>query len=189
MDVIYERMYAIGYIILFLYSIGGGYVALIVAVLLSLSPDTNIKLIPSVLIAFSANFLGANIMFYMARNYKAEIAKYLSKHRRKVALTHLYLRRYGALIIFAHKYFYGIKTIVPLAMGMSKFSFIKFSAYNFLSSMLWTILVATVTYILGDEIRRIYNAIPPYYFPVSGAIIIAAVTLFIYVRAKKKNKN
>jgi membrane protein DedA with SNARE-associated domain len=74
----------------------------------------------------------------------------MSKWGRKIALTHILMRKYGIWILFIKKYIYGIKTLVPLAMGLTKFDFKKFTLYNLLASIVWGVVVGTISYFLGQ---------------------------------------
>ena len=57
-----------GYVILFLYSLGGGFVALIGAAVLSYAGKMDLGL--SIAVAVVANFLGDTLLFYLARYQK-----------------------------------------------------------------------------------------------------------------------
>ena len=113
-----------GYIILFIYSFGGGFVALVVAGILSYSGELNI--IITLLVAGIANFIGDQFLFTVARKNKNQAKQMMQKHKRKIAMSHLLMRKYGSLVIFLQKYIYGIKTLIPLAMGLTKYDYKKF---------------------------------------------------------------
>ena len=66
-----------GYVILFLYSLGGGFVALVGAALLSYAGKMD--LIASIAVAIVANFVGDLLLFYLARYQKQGMMPYLSK--------------------------------------------------------------------------------------------------------------
>ena len=63
-----------GYLILFLYSLGGGMVATIGAGLLSFDGSMNLSL--SIAIAAVANFIGDMILVYMGRYNKRSVMPY-----------------------------------------------------------------------------------------------------------------
>jgi membrane protein DedA with SNARE-associated domain len=137
-----------GYIALFLYSFGGGMLALAIAGVFSFTGDLNIYYV--VAVAALSNFIGDQFLFLIARNNKSYAKSMMSKWGRKIALSHLLMRKYGIWIVFIQKYIYGVKTLVPLAMGLTKFDFKKFSIYNLLASLLWAILVGSISYYLGQ---------------------------------------
>lgn len=137
-----------GYIILFLYSLGGGFVALIAASVLSYAEKMDLGL--CMLTAAVANFLGDMLLFYLARVQKTEVLKYLQKHRRKLALTHILMKKYGPPILILKKYIYGIKTLVPLAAGLTHFNVVKFTLLNAIGAIIWSVSIGAMGYFLGE---------------------------------------
>ena len=80
-----------GYIALFLYSFGGGFVGLVVAGVLSYAGDLNIYI--SLLVAGSSNFLGDQFLFFLARKNKNYAKDMMKNYGRKIALAHLMMRK------------------------------------------------------------------------------------------------
>jgi len=144
-----------GYLILAIYSFGGGMVALVGAGLLSALGKMDITL--SILIASIANFLGDSFLFYLAQSNKKEVLKYLRKYRRKIAYTNLLMRRYGWMVVFLQKYIYGVKTLVPIVMGLSRYDFKRFTLLNFFASTLWGLLVGLGSYYFSAAARAWFN--------------------------------
>ena len=171
-----------GYIILFLYSFGGGFVALVVAGILSYSGELNI--IISIVVAGVSNFLGDQFLFTLARKNKHQAKKMMQKHRRKIALSHLLMRKYGTWVIFIQKYIYGIKTLIPLAMGITKYDYKKFIFFNILSTILWACIVGMAAYMLGELVYKYIDELKSYAPFVVGAIIIGVI--YFFKRVDKK---
>jgi len=144
-----------GYIVLFLYSFGGGFVALVVASVLAYHNELNIIFV--MITAATANFIGDQFLFTIARNNKYQAKQMMRKYRRKIALSHLLMRKYGSFVIFIQKYIYGIKTLIPLIMGLTKYDIKKFMLYNFLATIVWTILIGGVSYFLGETVYTLFD--------------------------------
>ncbi len=161
-----------GYIALFAYSFGGGFVGLVVAGVLSYAGDLN--LVVSMIVAGSANFLGDQFLFYMARTNKTYANNTMKKYGRKVALAHLLMRRYGSPVVFIQKYIYGIKTLIPLAMGLTKYSFQKFTIYNVFATIVWAVVVGYASYLMG-EIILTYAEEYKYY----GVAVVLAIVFSV----------
>ncbi len=167
-----------GYIALFIYSLGGGFVGLMAAGVLSFMGKLDLS--TSIAIAFVANFLGDTLLFYMSRYHKSDVLKYLKKHRRKLALSHLLMRRHGNWIIFFQKFVYGIKTLIPLAIGITKYSFAKFSIFNLAASALWAVVVGGGSYLAGQSIVNAFAVVSdkPYIAPIVLISIAGAIWLY-----------
>ncbi len=169
-----------GYIILFLYSFGGGFLALVVAGILSYSGELDIVI--TLLVAGAANFLGNQFLFTIARKNKHQAKEMMQKHRRKIAMTHLMMRKYGSWVIFLQKYIYGIKTLVPLAMGLTKYDYRKFIFFNILATIVWTLLVGLSSYMMGDLVYTYIEEFKTY-----GMVFIVIILFAVYYFYKKYN--
>ncbi|MEA3384005.1 MAG: DedA family protein [Campylobacterota bacterium] len=167
-----------GYIILFLYSFGGGFVALVVAGILSYSGELNIFIV--LLVAGTANFIGDQFLFTIARKNKSQAKEMMKKHQRKIALSHLLMRKYGSAVIFIQKYIYGIKTLIPLAMGLTKYDYKKFIFFNIFATIAWTLIVGLSSYMLGELVYKYIEEFKTY-----GIVFVVVVLLLVAYLFKK----
>ena len=90
-----------GYIILFLYTLGGGMVAIIAAGVLSYAGSMNLPLV--IIIATISNALGDTLLFYLSRYNKKEIMPYFKKQKRNLALAQILFKKHGGKIILFKK--------------------------------------------------------------------------------------
>ena len=155
MEDIINSLAAYGYIILALYSFGGGMVALAGAGILSSLGKMDISV--SIVIAIVANCIGDGFLFYMAQSNKKEVMRYIRKHRRKIAYTNLLMRKYGWMVIFIQKYIYGVKTLVPVIMGLSRYSMKRFMILNVFASILWGFVVGLASYYFSTAVRQWFS--------------------------------
>ncbi len=167
-----------GYIALFAYSFGGGFVGLVFAGVLSYAGDLNLYI--SILVAGTANFLGDQFLFFLARKNKSYAKDMMSKYGRKIALAHIMMRKYGSLVVFIQKYVYGIKTLIPLAMGLTKYSAVKFTIFNAIATMLWGVIVGYASYTAGEYILSSADD-----FKYIGLGIVAVILLTVSYYFKK----
>lgn len=146
--------YAIwGYGILFLYSFGGGMIALLAASVLAGVGKLDLSL--CIIIAAVANFLGDELLFYLAKFNKNAVLPYFKKHRRKLALAQILFKSYGGKIILAKKFIYGLKTLIPLAIGLSKYNAKKFLFLNAICAIIWAVNLGLLGFFAGDFIQQI----------------------------------
>jgi len=167
-----------GYVILFLYSFGGGMIALVVAGILSYSGELNIVI--TILVAGGANFIGDQFLFMVARKNKQQAKQMMQKHKRKIAMSHLLMRKYGTWVIFLQKYIYGIKTLIPLAMGLTKYDYKKFMILNFFATVVWSLIVGLSSYMLGNLVYKYMDEFKTY-----GLIIVILIVVGIFYFYRK----
>ena len=186
MDDMLNNLSTYGYIVLFLYSLGGGFVALLGAGVLSFMGKMDLSL--SIAVAFTANFIGDSLMFYMSRYHKKEMMEYFKKHRRKLAFSHLLLKKHGSWIIIVKKFIYGLKTLIPLAVGLTKYDFWKFSGYNAIGAAIWAVAVGGLSFLFGGVLIEGYKVVSdkPYLAPVMLVIVGGSVWFYLSQATKKK---
>lgn len=142
----------------------------------------------AITIAFIANFIGDSLMFYMSRYHKREMMEYFKKHRRKLAFSHLLLKKRGSWIIIIKKFIYGLKTLVPLAIGLTKYDFWKFSAYNAIGAAIWAIVIGGGSYLFGGALIEGYKMVSdkPYLAPLMLLLVGGSVWLYLSQATKRK---
>jgi len=182
----FSNLATYGYIGLFLYSLGGGFVAIIGAGVLSFLGEMDLTL--SILIAFTANTLGDFLLFYMARYQKSMMMDGLRKHRRKLALSHVLMKKYGSWIILFQKFVYGIKTLIPIAIGLTKYDFKRFAVLNVLSAAVWALVFGLGSYYSGSALVKVAGFIgeKPWIAPL--ILVIFGGALWFYMEKATKRK-
>jgi membrane protein DedA with SNARE-associated domain len=170
-----------GYIVLFLYSLGGGFIALAIAGVLSFTGDLSIEI--TIIVAFIANFVGDQVLFLLARNKNIFAKEMLNKHRRKIALATVMMRKQGDLSIFLQKYIYGIKTLIPIVIGLSKYSSSRFLVFNFFAAIIWALIVGVSSYMMGEVVIRVFEEFKYYSIPI--VVIILGGVYYMFKRVEK----
>jgi len=147
MEDTFSNLATYGYIGLFLYSLGGGFVGLVAASVLSFMGKMDLTYVIS--IAFLGNALGDVLLFWLTRYQKTMMKESLRKHRRKLALSHILMKKHGDWVVFIQKFIYGLKTIIPIAMALTKYDFKKFAFLNVFASALWALVFGLSSYYFG----------------------------------------
>lgn len=162
-------------------------VAIIAAGVLSYAGKMDIYV--SIMVAFVANAIGDNLLFYISRYNKEIVAPYIKKHRRKVALSHLLMKKYGDKIIFFQKFVYGIKTLIPLAIGFTKYPLIKFTILNIISAFIWAVLLGCGSFKFGAFFESVakYIGKNPWFMPIIGMALLCLIWLYFEKFTKKKS--
>jgi len=188
MEDTFSNLATYGYIGLFLYSLGGGFVALIGAGVLSFMGKMDLSM--SIMIAFIANALGDVLLFYMARYQKTMMMEGLRKHRRKLALSHVMMKKYGSWIILFQKFVYGIKTLIPIAIGLTKYDFKKFAILNVLSSAVWALVFGFGSFYSGNALVELAKIIgdKPWIAPMILVVFGGGLWFYMEKATKKKVK-
>ena len=188
MEETFSNLATYGYIGLFLYSLGGGFVALVGAGVLSYMGKMDLA--TSMAVAFIANSMGDILLFYMARYQKKTMMEGIRKHRRKLALSHVMMKKYGSWIILIQKFVYGIKTLIPIAIGLTKYDFKQFAILNVISAAVWTLIFGFGSYFSGNALVKFAGLVSdkPWIAPIILVIFAGSLWLYLEKATKKKVK-
>lgn len=149
-----------GYLALAFFSFGGSLVVVAAAGVLSFMGEMNLML--SLAIATFFNYIGDMFLFYLGTYHKEDIKPYFEKHKRKIALSTLIMRKYGVWAIFIQKFLYGIKTLVPISMALSRYDFKKFGFYNLLASPFFVAVIMLSSFYAGGSIKILFESFKAY---------------------------
>jgi membrane protein DedA with SNARE-associated domain len=139
-----------GYIVLFGWSILEGELGLIMAGIMSHTGDMFLPF--ALIVGAFGGFVGDQIYFYIGRYNKNYIYTKLHSQRRKFAIAHLLLKKYGWPIIFVQRYMYGMRTVIPMAIGLTKYSARNFAIINLVSAFAWSSITIIPAYFFGNEL-------------------------------------
>ena len=78
------------------------------------------------------------------------------------------------------KYIYGIKTLIPLAMGLTKYDYKKFILFNIFATALWAIFIGTTAYMMGDLVYTYIEEFKSY-----GLAFVAVILLGVFLLFRK----
>ena len=178
-----------GYIILFAWSILEGEAGLIMAGLLSHTGDMNLYI--AIFVAGLGGFAGDQIYFYIGRFNKSYVHKKFSGQRRKFALAHLLLMKYGWPIIFIQRYMYGMRTIIPISIGLTRYSAKMFAFINLISAWFWAALTIVPAWYFGEEILVVLSWVKEHWYFAApfGIIIGVSIIYYFHKMTKKKEKD
>ena len=177
-----------GYIILFAWSILEGESGLIMAGLLCSTGDMNLYL--AIFVAGLGGFAGDQIYFYIGRYNKSYVHKKFKGQRRKFALAHLLLKKHGWPIIFVQRYMYGLRTVIPISIGLTRYDAKTFAIINLISAWMWGAITIVPVWYFGEEILELLiYAKEHWYFALPLiALFLGSIYIFINKATKKKEK-
>lgn len=174
-----------GYAVLFLWSILEGESGLVMAGLFAHTGD--MQLLTAIVTAGLGGFFGDQIYFYIGRFNKNYAYRAFKNQRRKLALARFLLKKHGWPIIFLQRYIYGMRTIIPLSIGLTGYSAKMFALINFFSALCWSSLIIVPVWYFGTEILSLIAwAKAHWYFalPFMGILIGSIYYYFHKIAAK-----
>ena len=77
---------------------------------------------------------------------------------------------------------------MPIALGLTKYSFYKFSVINLISSVLWAVIVGLASYKAGDYFMSVSNYLGEhgYIMPLAMVGLLFGIWLFLQHITKRR---
>ena len=174
----------LAYIIIFLWCILEGELALILGGIFAHEGHVNLALV--IFVAGLGGFVGDQIYFYIGRYNKKYIQKKLKTQRRKFAVAHLLLQRFGWPIIFMQRYMYGFRTIIPMSIGVTRYNAKKFAIINLFSAWIWAGVTILLAWYFGKQIWDFVKwAEEHWYYAAILIVSFLSLLLFAFKRMEK----
>lgn len=181
-----ELLQHYGYIILYFWSILEGEIGLIMAGIMSHTGSMNLAV--AIFVAGLGGFTGDQIYFHIGRYNKKYVYKKFRGQRRKFALAHILLKKNGWPIIFSQRYMYGMRTIIPISIGLTRYSAKKFAIINLLSAWCWAAVTITPAWFFGQEILVLIHWVKAHWYFALPLAAIFGGSIYYYFHKVTERK-
>jgi membrane protein DedA with SNARE-associated domain len=140
------------------------------------------------LIAFVGSFLGDQMYFFLGRRHGRAILARFPRMQPSAEKVHALLERYHAPLIVALRFLYGIRTVGPMAIGMSKVPAARFLFFNALGGLIWAPLIAGGGYLFGNALELVLEDARRYEEAALWGLLAlgALLGLFHWLHGKRK---
>lgn len=174
-----------GYIILFVWGMLEGEAGLVMAGLLAHKEMMSLYL--AIFVAGLGGFAGDQVYFYIGRFNKESVHRKFKGQRRKFAFAHLLLKRHGWPIIFIQRYMYGMRTIIPISIGLTRYDARKFAFINLISAWCWAALTIVPVWYFGEQIMIVLHwAKQHWYMAIPIAVVVGGSIVYYFHKATQK---
>ncbi|MCD4756407.1 DedA family protein [bacterium] len=156
---------------------------------------TDQVLVISILVASVCAYLGSLPFYFLGiwgedfvNRFLKRYGKYFFIEESDVKKGFEVFERYGSGIIFFGRLIPIIRTVISFPAGVAKTSFLKFSVYTLLGSAIWSTLLATAGYLLGEQWELVGVWLSQYENVVifCGVATVVGYVVFLIARRSRK---
>lgn len=138
-------------------------------------------------------------LFYLGRYVGPAILKRKPNWQPKVKRISFMIDKYNIWLIIGFRFAYGLRTVIPFALGMSNISNIKFIISNNIGAFIWVLVFLLSGYYFGNifEIMlhklSLTRLLKEYWYVSVTFLFVIAFAIFLSLKlnkrkARKKNK-
>jgi len=166
-----------GYLALFIGTFFEGETIVVLAGFLSYRGYFDLKIV--MLVAFCGSFAGDQLWYYLGRSKGRQIIASRPKWQVMCDKALKYLGKNPDLWVLSFRFVYGIRTVMPVAIGLSGYSPLRYFVLNGIGAIIWSIALSLASFYLGDVLLAILGNIKKYELWILGALLIAGLILWI----------
>ncbi len=111
-----------------------------------------------ILVAFAGTLSGDQAFFYLGRRHSAMVQSFLVYYpawQNRVERVQRLIERHQAALVFIFHFLYGLRIAFLLVIGLSRIPAGRFFVLNFLSALVWAVVVGMVGYLFGSALAMI----------------------------------
>lgn len=121
----------------------------------------------------------------LVRRFVRKWGKWFLLSEHELDMAEVLLTKYKDWVVLGSRVVPGVRTVISLPAGFAKLPILRFSILTFIGSFVWSIFLAWVGYVLGQN----WHAIGPYFHKLDTVVIVlilGAVGWYIYYKVKSK---
>ncbi len=139
--------------------------------------------------------VGAIIIYYIAKMLgRAAIiryGRYVRVGEHELQKAERWFVKYGAIAVFSARMVPAVRELISIPAGIGGMNILKFTAYTFAGSLIWSVALTLVGFYLGEAWSQVVDQISDA-FTIVGAVVVSVAILGIflwYLKKRKKEKS
>ena len=139
----------------------------------------HVPLVPILVTAFCATVCSDILYFSLGRSRGAEWLTNRKYLKPKIEKARTFLNKNQIVILFTYRFMYGMRTIIPLIVGINKLPWPRFLFFSLFGSAVWVIVLAILGSIFGEAIIQFLSHLQDVEFYVIGVLAVVGIVLGI----------
>ena len=158
-----------------------------------LAKTQGILSIPGIVLAGAVgSWAGASLMYWAARvagrPLVIKFGKYFFVTPNKIELAERWAARFGEFGVFASRFILIVRHLIGIPAGIVRLSYVKYSAYTFLGSLIWCSILSWVAVEAGRNQAVMRGELKTVTVWIVGTILVfGAIYYFLVHRLARKN--
>lgn len=128
--------------------------------------------------AFAGTLSGDQLFFYLGRTHRGKIIKTFPSWATRIRKAQTALERYGNTLMLTFRFLYGLRTVIPFAIGMTSISATRFFCFNVVGAIIWAVVIGAGGYLFGRALELFLADVRHYEIEIMAIIILAGLLVW-----------
>ena len=139
-------------------------------------------------ITFLTTFVGIELYFLIARYAGKAILSKKPAWQSKLQVANRYMSKYQNWTLPLFRFLYVLRNLFPLAFGISDITIRRFTLWNAVGAVVWSVMFGSLGYLFGSAFQLIFKDITHYEALVIGGILAVGLTLWLVRHFRGRSK-
>ena len=136
-----------------------------------------LPLIYTIIVAILGAITGDQFWYFIGKNYAKKILLRFPSLQPKIKKIERSVKKRGTLLAFSGRFVYGGAILFPFTLGVYRFFYKKFTIFNSLGIIIWSIVGISLGYILGTGAEHYFGKIEKIWHFVLIAFVLFLITI------------
>lgn len=142
-----------------------------------------------ILFAFLGSLFGDQLYFFIGRYKGQSLLEKYPRWEPRVNRFRKLMDRHNTWFILIFRFLYGLRTVAPFAIGLSRVSLNKFIVLNVISAAVWAVSLGVLGYFFGQVMEAVLHDIKKYELIIMAGLFLIAAIVFLLRRIKNRSRN
>ena len=142
-----------------------------------------------ILAAFAGSLFGDQLFFYLGRRHSERLIRRKPSWRAKLERANRLINRFQTPLILGFRFLYGLRTVMPFAIGISRVPLLRFILLNAIGAGVWAITVSGAGYLFGNALEGVLGDLRHYERILFTIVaVVGGIVWCVYLYRRKRDK-
>jgi len=137
--------------------------------------------------ALAGSIAGDQLWYFLGRRWGPRIIS-LRRWQEKAERVYHHLRRHQDCLILSFRFYYGLRSITPFAIGSAHVSRLRFFILNFIGAVLWSITFTFAGYFLGGATDYLIEDFKRYGLYAFCGLALVGIAILLKTRIRRRSR-
>ena len=142
-----------------------------------------------VLAAFAGSLIGDQFFFYLGRRHTGALIHRRPAWTARLERARRLMERHRTPLILGFRFLYGLRTVMPFAIGISRIPVARFVLLNAAGALVWAAAVGGGGYLFGNALELLLGNLKRYEPVLFGLIAVAGTGAWgVYLQRRRRQE-
>ncbi|MBU1330847.1 MAG: DedA family protein [Gammaproteobacteria bacterium] len=172
-----------GYPAVFLGAFLEGEMSLVLAAYLALRGYLEIE--PVMILAFLGTYASDQFWYFLGRRHGRRILARRPRWQALADKTLPLVRRHPDLWVLCFRFIYGLRTVMPVALGLTGYPWGRYLVLTAIGAGLWAAALGLAAYHIGAALEALLGDMRDAQLLLLGALVLLGISLWLYRRMRR----